>query len=61
MVVTGEDGKLGMTYSTVGVIAIKAIQEQQEIIDSQKAEIEQLKQKNANFEKRFKALEEALK
>lgn len=39
MVTTGEDGKLGMAYSYAGVIAIKAIQEQQEIIDNQKKQL----------------------
>lgn len=53
MVVTGEDGKLGMTYSTTGVIAIKAIQEQQ-------AEIEQLKKQNDELEKRLSALEKLI-
>ena len=32
LVFTGEDGKLGMSYANTGVIAIKAIQEQQQMI-----------------------------
>ncbi len=53
MVVTGEDGKLGMSYSYAGVIAIKAIQEQQEIIDSQQEQIN-------NQEERLNALEKEI-
>lgn len=58
MVVEGEDGKLGMTYSQAGIIAIKAIQEQQEIIQQQTQEIADLKTKLTVFEERLKALEE---
>ncbi len=57
MVVQGEDGKLGITYSTAGVIAIKAIQEQQEIIEQQQQTINELKAKNEAFEQRLQALE----
>ncbi len=43
MVVEGENGKLGMTYSTAGIIALKAIQEQQ-------AQIEALQARNRELE-----------
>lgn len=58
MVVEGEDGKLGMTYAQAGVIAIKAIQEQQTIIDQQAQEITALKTQLSDFEQRLKALED---
>ncbi len=60
MVVEGEDGKLGMTYSYAGVIAIKAIQEQQVIIEQQQEQIDALQQKNDDFEARLKHLESLL-
>ena len=43
IVVASEEDKLGITYGTTGVIAIKAIQEQQEIIIQQQEEIDELK------------------
>lgn len=43
IVVASEEDKLGITYGTTGVIAIKAIQEQQEIIKQQQEEIDELK------------------
>ena len=61
MVVDGEDGKLGMTYATAGIIAIKAIQEQQAIIQEQNNEIETLKKQNAAFEERLKKIEAKMK
>ncbi|MFH2143458.1 MAG: tail fiber domain-containing protein, partial [Bacteroidota bacterium] len=39
-----EDGYFGLNYDNFGIIAIKAIQEQQEEIEALKIEIEQLKQ-----------------
>jgi hypothetical protein len=51
MVVTGEDGKLGMAYATSGVIAIKAIQEQQVIIEEQNKKIEKLESELAEIKK----------
>ncbi len=39
----GQDGFFTMNYSVLSVVAIKAIQEQQQIIDKQQAEIESLK------------------
>ena len=59
MVTKGEDGKLGMSYSTAGVIAIKAIQEQQEIIEKQNQEIEELRKQNQAFEERLAQLEQS--
>jgi hypothetical protein len=53
MVTIGEDGKLGMTYSHMGVVAIKAIQEQQDIIQQQQ-------QKLDSQEERLKILEEKM-
>ncbi len=49
MVVTGEDGKLGMSYSYAGVVAIKAIQEQQEIIEEQEQRIDKLEKELAEI------------
>jgi len=64
IVVMGEDGKLGMTYAQAGVIAIKAIQEQQSLIYKQQIEIEALKAKNEQLEQiqaRLLALENKIK
>ncbi len=41
----GENGYLGLNYDDFGVIAIKAIQEQQKIIDGQNEKIKQLEEK----------------
>ncbi len=43
IVVNSEDNKLGITYGSTGVIAIKAIQEQQKIIEKQQGKIEEMK------------------
>ena len=43
LVTTGEDGKLGMNYGGLSVVAIKAIKEQQIEIENQRKEIEELK------------------
>ena len=61
MVVTGEDGKLGMSYSYAGVIAIKAIQEQQEIIEQQKQQIESQEQRLQSIEEELEALKKMIK
>jgi hypothetical protein len=49
----GEPGKflLSIAYGKTGVLAIKAIQEQQEIIEQQQAKIESLEKRLANIEK----------
>lgn len=60
LVFTGEDGQLGMSYANTGVIAIKAVQEQQEIIEAQKKENEALRAKNEAFEARLAAIEKML-
>ncbi len=44
IVVNSEEDKLGITYGATGVIAIKAIQEQQDIIEAQQVKIEKLEQ-----------------
>ena len=60
MVVEGEDGYLGMTYSDAGVIAIKAIQEQQTIIEEQQATIYHQEEKNETLEKEIALLKSQL-
>jgi uncharacterized coiled-coil protein SlyX len=42
---------LSIAYGKTGVLAIKAIQEQQEIIEQQQAKIESLEKRLANIEK----------
>ncbi|WP_299892289.1 tail fiber domain-containing protein [uncultured Lacinutrix sp.] len=42
IVVDSEEDKLGITYGATGVIAIKAIQEQQKTIEEQKVKIEEM-------------------
>ncbi len=44
IVVDSEENKLGITYGATGVIAIKAIQEQQQTIEEQKNKIEKMEQ-----------------
>ena len=61
MVVQGEDGKLGMSYSYAGVIAIKAIQEQQEIINEQKEKIENQEERLLRLEKELEELKALIK
>ena len=51
-----EDGMLGMNYSATGVVAIKAIQEQQEIIDAQGNQIEQLQKQMQLLQEQLEAL-----
>ncbi len=43
LVEINEDGFYGLNYDGFGVVAIKAIQEQQKIIETQQSEIDQLK------------------
>ena len=50
LVRTKEDGTLSIHYPDFGVYAIKAIQEQQEIIDAQQRMIEELSQRLDNLE-----------
>ena len=45
LVETNEEGYLGLNYAGFGVLAIKAIQEQQDIIDTQQEEINNLKER----------------
>ena len=54
------DGKLGISYATVSVIAIKAIQEQQAIIEAQQAEIETLKSEQATTRQQLEGVLERL-
>lgn len=51
---TGENEYYSMQYGGIGVIAIKAIQEQQEIIETQANEIEDLKARLARIEAKLK-------
>lgn len=50
----GPDNYLGIAYGKTGVIAIKAIQEQQEMIDAQKRKIETLEKRLALLESKIK-------
>ncbi len=52
------NGLLGLSYSSFGVVAIKAIQEQQQVIDNQSRRIEELEKK---LEKVLDALQTAKK
>ncbi len=54
LVVKGEDGKLGMTYAQTGVIAIKAIQEQQQIIEQYEDRITRLERELAELKSLIK-------
>ncbi|MCB2220286.1 MAG: tail fiber domain-containing protein [Bacteroidetes bacterium] len=51
--VVEKDGIKGIKYSEFSIIAIKAIQEQQEIIDSQQKQIDDLEERIAKLEKDF--------
>ena len=62
----GKDGQkiLGISYAKTGVLAIKAIQEQQEIIETQQRKIDELEKKQRKMdelEKRLAMLEHKLK
>jgi hypothetical protein len=46
-----EEGLLGIDYTKTGVLAIKAIQEQQQIIESQQAKIAELEKRLERLEK----------
>lgn len=50
----------GINYSGFSVVAIKAIQEQQEIIEQQQKLIEQQNEKIKNYESRFNAIEQKI-
>lgn len=54
LVVEGEDGKYGLTYGHTGVIAIKAIQEQQAIIDVYEDRITRLEKELAEIKNLLK-------
>lgn len=51
---------LGINYSGLSVVAVKAIQEQQAMINEQQVHIESLEKQNAALEKQYKALEQRL-
>ena len=53
------DGMLGVNYSRLIMPVIKAIQEQQEIIDNQEAEIQSLNTDIQSLAQRIEALEES--
>ena len=55
-VYTGEDGNLGLAYKDFGILAVKAIQEQQVIIDAQTQTIEALQ---AQLQQVISALDKA--
>jgi len=56
LVSLGDDGYFGLNYSGFGVLAIKAIQEQQDIIDAQEQQIEALRQSQEETETLLSAL-----
>ncbi len=56
----GEDDQLALAYSDFGILAIKAVQEQQAQIEKLQSEKEALADKNAELEARLKKLEEAV-
>lgn len=60
-IVVESEENLGITYGATGVIAIKAIQEQQEIIDEQEMEIKELQQQMMLLMQEMKSLKEAQK
>ncbi len=60
-IVVESEENLGITYGATGVIAIKAIQEQQEIIEEQKTEIEVLQEQMMLLMNEVKALKDAQK
>ena len=57
LVFESEDGSLGMGYSHLGVIAIKAAKEQQEIIDHQQAQIDELTAQMKEMQQQLQALQ----
>ena len=57
----GEDSKLGVNYSGLSVIAIQAIQEQQEIIEEQEKKIQRQAEEINELERRFDQLEKLVK
>jgi hypothetical protein len=59
-VFSGEDGIKGIAYSNFSVIAIKAIQEQQQVIDEQKGINEEQKQKINQLEQQMQEVLRAL-
>jgi len=61
MVVTGEDGKLGMSYYYAGVIAIKAIKEQQTHIEEQKEKIDDQETRLQRLEQELEELKALIK
>jgi hypothetical protein len=58
---TREDGIKGIVYQNFGIVAIKAIQEQQQQIIQQSKEIMELKTQNETVLERLKALESILR
>ncbi len=56
----GEDSPLALAYSDFGILAIKAVQEQQAEIEKLKAEKEAMAGKNAELEARLKKLEKTV-
>lgn len=59
LVVESEDGSLGMGYSHLGVVAIQAAKEQQEIIDRQQAQIDEMMQQMQEMQQQLQALQNA--
>lgn len=56
LVFESEDGSLGMSYAHVGVIAIQAVKEQQEVIKAQQAQIDELSQQMLEMQKQIEVL-----
>ncbi len=59
LVFESEDGSLGMAYSHLGVIAIQAAKEQQEVIDRQQGQIDELTQQLMEMQKQLQAIQSA--
>jgi hypothetical protein len=56
----GKGGTLMVNYGSMGVLAIKAVQEQQAELEAQRAEIDALKAENAALKSRLEAIEAML-
>lgn len=60
VLVNSDDEYLSISYSELSVIAIKAIQEQQEIINSLDSQLQQSESTNQALEKRISQLEQLM-
>lgn len=58
---TNEDGYKMVNYDALGVLAIQAIKDQQEMIEALGAEVDRLNKQNSQMSKRLKIIEDLLK